>query len=266
MSEKIIIRPSSLNTFLQCPQQWYKVFILGENSIPNARAAIGTAIHAGAEVMWNDSIKAKTKVIAKSAMEDAAAEAWDEESQKGLRFDANEDDATAMREVRQGINTFIDDIVPWVDIPTGVEQRFTVQIDNHPIVEAVSGTLDYINENTGFLADIKTGKRKHSVADSEIQQSIYKFLAESNGVEVKGATIQNVVLKTKPEGHIMDSAINIPRAKAIVNTLLDTLDVYNEDTVDPDMLFRGNPKYYLCSPKYCNFWAKCRFVGHGDKA
>ena len=262
MDNKLVIRPSSLNGFLQCPQQWYRVFLLGEDGIPNARAAIGTAIHAGVENMWTDSILAKTKIVAVSSMEDAAMEALEEESQKGLRYDANEDEETAIATIRGGMRTFVDDILPWTDIPTAVEQRYTVSIDGHCIVEAISGTLDYINLKTGFIADVKTGKRKHNTADSEIQQSIYKYLVEENGIKVNGAVIQNVVLKTKMEGHTMDSAINIPRAKSIVNSLLDTLDVYNEDMVDPDVLFRGNPKWYLCSPKFCAFWSTCKFVGH----
>ena len=65
---KIILRPSSLDGGIQCPQQWYRVFILGGTSIPNSRAAIGTAIHKGVEEMWNDSIKAKTKVISPRAI------------------------------------------------------------------------------------------------------------------------------------------------------------------------------------------------------
>lgn len=263
MENKLVIRPSSLNGFLQCPQQWYQVFLLGHDGIPNARAAIGTAIHAGIENMWTDSIAAKTKIVAKSSMEDAAMEALDEESQKGLRYDAGEDEETAIATIRTGMEVFVNDILPWTDIPTAVEQRYTVKIDNHPVVAAISGTLDYVNTETGFIADVKTGKRKHNTADSEIQQSIYKYLVEENGIKVNGAVIQNVVLKTKPEGHTMESAINIPRAKAIVNTLLDTLDVYVEDKVDPDILFRGNPKWYLCSPKYCAFWSTCKFVGHG---
>ena len=85
------------------------------------------------------------------------------------------------------------------------------------------------------------------------------MLVEENGVKVNVSTIQNVVLKAKPEGHIMDAQINTHKAKRIVNTLLDVLEVYNQDIVDPDMLFRGNPKYYLCSPKYCKFFNECKF-------
>jgi CRISPR/Cas system-associated exonuclease Cas4 (RecB family) len=257
--DKIILRPSSIDTFLQCPQQWYRVFILGETSIPNSRAAIGTAIHAGVEQMWLDSMQAKTKVISMGSMADAAVEAFEEEEQKDLQFDANEDRNTCHKEILVGLDTYVEDITPYVPVPTGVEQRFTVNITDHPIVEGISGQLDYVDEEVGVISDLKTGKRKHNVANSSTQQSIYNYLAEENGVKVNVSTIQNVVLKAKPEGHIMDAQINKDKAKNIVNTLLDVLEVYNEDKVDPDMLFRGNPKYYLCSPKYCKFFEECKF-------
>jgi len=261
--DKITIRPSSLDTFLQCPQQWYQVFINGRTSIPNSRAAIGTAIHKGVEEMWRDSISAKTVVHSPSAMADAAMDAWKEETHDGVQYDAGETEGTCAKEIITGIDTFMEDIVPWVQIPTDVEQRYTVTIADHPIVEAVSGTLDYINTDVGIISDLKTGKRKHNTANSQTQQSIYKFLAESNGVQVNVSTIQNVVLKAKPDGHVMDAAINMDQAKNIVNSLLDVLEVVHTDTVDPDMLFRGNPKYYLCSPKYCAFFNECKFVGNG---
>jgi len=259
---KITIRPSSIDGFTQCPQQWYRIHILGENSIPNSRAAIGTAIHSGVETLWNESIAAKDKVVNKTAMEDAAMDALEKENQKGLQYDDGEDANSAQKEIRTGLGTFVTDIVPDTDIPTAVETRYSVDIDGHPIVARVSGTLDYINTATGFVADVKTGKRKHSVANSGTQQSIYQFLAEENGVDVKGAVIQNVILKQKPQGLVMNSAIDIPKAKAAVNNMLDVLDVYHQDVVDPNMLFRGNPKYFLCSEKYCAFFNDCKWTGH----
>ena len=259
--DKITLRPSSLDEFAQCPQKWYRSFIGGERGYVNSRAAIGTAIHAGVENMWNDCIPLKTKIHSPSSMADAAMDAWKEEEQKGMRYDAGESEGTCAKEILTGMDTFVDDIVPWVDIPTAVEQRYTVKID-HGLVDGISGLMDYVDTNRGVIADVKTGKRKHNVSNSSTQQSIYKYLAEENGVKVNWSTIQNVVLKKKPEGHVMDCAINIPKAKSLVNTLLDTLDVYLLDVVDPNILFRGNSKYWLCSPKYCAFYNNCKFVGN----
>jgi len=262
MSDKLILRPSSLDSFVQCPQQWYRVFILGGISIPNSRAAIGTAIHKGVEEMWNDSIKAKTKIASRGSMADAAMEAFKEEEQKGLVYSGDESQGSCAKEIVIGMDTYVDDIVPWVVIPTGVEQRYNITITNHPIVGGISGCLDYVEEKLGIISDLKTSKRKHNVSNSSTQQSIYKYLVEENKIKVNVSNIQSVVLKAKPEGHVMDAQINMPKAKSVVNSLLDTLEVLEKDVINPDILFRGNPKYWLCSPKYCAFYNECKFVGN----
>ena len=260
--DKIILRPSALDSSSQCPQQWYRTFILGGISIPNSRAAIGTAIHRGVEEMWTDSIKAKTKIASKGSMADAAMEAFIEEEQKGLVYDADESQGSCAKEIIIGLDTYVEDIVPWVVMPTGVEKRYSIEITDHPIVKGISGTLDYVEESRGIISDLKTSKRKHNVSNSSTQQSIYKYLVEENGIKVNVSNIQSVVLKAKPEGHVLDAQINITKAKAVVNSLLDTLEVLQKDIVDPDILFRGNPKYWLCSPKYCAFHSTCKFVGN----
>lgn len=259
----ITIRPSSVDTFLNCPQQWYRVFLLGQTSIPNARAAIGTGIHKGVEVMWQESMKANKKDINIGMMADAAVQAFDEEGQKDLQYDDGEDANTARRTIVQGVEAYADDIAPYAPIPNAVEKRFTIHISNHPIISAVSGTVDYIDDDT--IADVKTSKRKPTTSNYKVQQSIYKILARANGVNVQHSLIHGVVLKKEPEGLIksMNQDIDEAMAKYAVNSVIDTTAVLAKDIVDPDILFRGNPKYYLCSPKYCAFYNSCKFV-QGD--
>lgn len=258
MSDKLIIRPSSIDNFMQCPHQWKRVFLDGETSIPSARASIGTAIHKAAEVIWTDAIQSKKKDANLSMATDAAMEAFKEEEQLGLSYDLGEDRNTAAVEIVRGTEAFVDDIVPYVSIPEAVEERYTLEIKNHPIVSALSGTVDYIGD--GVIADVKTSKRKPTVANYTTQQSIYKILANANGKNVKHNQIHGVILKKAPEGTVLEADIDEARAKASVNSLLETLEVYDKDIAHPDVLFRGNPKYYLCSPKYCAFYNSCKFV------
>ncbi|MAF36723.1 hypothetical protein CL622_06420 [archaeon] len=254
--DKLVIRPSSIDTFLQCPQQWKRVFIDGVPSIPSGRAALGTAIHKAVEVMWNESIAAKEKSVNQSAMTDAAVEAFKEEEQHGLSYDTGDTRKSLMALIVPGTDAFIEDIVPYADIPEAVEKRYTVEIPNHPLVEAISGTVDYDGTT---MADTKTSKRKPTVSNYTIQQSTYKLLREKNGETVIDNQIHGIVLKKDPEGMILPAHIDMDLAKSAINSLLHTLEVYAEDKVDPDLLFRGNPKYYLCSPKYCAFYDTCKF-------
>ena len=174
---KFVIRPSSINSFVNCNFQWYNTFVLGTTTIPSARASIGTAIHKAAEVLWNDAIITGKKDVNLGKMSDAAIECYKEEHKKGLMYNEDEDETSAQVEVLRGTSCFVDDIVPFTDIPDAVETRLTVKL-SHRLVSSVSGTLDYLKRSTGIIGDIKTSKRKPTIANHIIQQSTYKMLAE----------------------------------------------------------------------------------------
>jgi len=251
----IVIRPSSIDNFQQCSYQWAKVFLEGVNTIPSSRAAIGTAIHKGVEVMWSEAIELNRKDPNTDMMFDAGVEAFKEESKLGMKYNDGETIDTCNKEIIEGTQAFVDELVPWLDIPTAVETRFTVDIGNHPVVTAISGTVDYLAP--GRIDDVKTSKRKPVVANYVTQQSIYKYLAEANGHPVSHNMIQAVVLKKKPDCHLLELEPNVDQAKYLVNNILDTLEVAVKDIVPIDVLFKCNTKYYLCSEKYCTLHGSC---------
>ena len=256
--DKITIRPSAVDTFFTCPYQWYNTFLLGKRTIPSARAAIGTAIHAAAQVLWTDAILAKKVDDNRSKLTDAAIASFQEQHEEGLQYDNGEDQNTAETSVVEGVHTFVDDIVPFTPIPLAVETRVSIKMD-HPVVAEIAGTIDYLSNDT--IADLKTSRRKPIPASYTTQQSVYKFLAEKNGYNVQHNVIQGVVLKAKPEGHIMQLEPKVEQTRYQLNMMLDTLRLYYEDKVSPEVLFRGNNKHYLCSPKYCTLYGnECQYT------
>jgi len=258
--DKLIIRPSSIDNFTGCAQQWYRVFILGERSIPNARAAIGTAVHAGVAEYWEGAMKTGEKLESYSHVVDCAMEAFAEEEKLGLQFKDGENKGTAQKDILVGTESFVEDIVPFVTIPKAVEKRYTINIPGHSVVKALSGTVDYIEGSC--IADVKTSTRKPTVGNYTTQQSIYRILANANGENITEGQIQGVVFRKsgKAEGMLLDANIDVVQSKALVNNLLDTLDVMAQDVVRPDVLFRGNPNYMFCSEKFCAFYNTCDFV------
>jgi len=251
---EIVLRPSAVDGFYQCAYQWGKTFLEGMNTIPNSRAAIGTAIHSAAETLWSEAILTGSKDENLSKMTDAAMEAWKEEAAKGMSYGDGEDANTCAVEIVRGTEAFIEDIVPFTEIPVAVEERFTVNID-HKLVKSISGTVDYITKDT--IADLKTSKRKPTPGNYTTQQSIYKYLAMENGVDVKFNLIQGVVLKKTPEGMILPMETDVDQAKDMVNIMLDTLDLVLLDVAPIETILRPNPKYYLCSQKYCALYGNC---------
>ena len=259
-STDVRIRPSAIDLFYNCSWQWGKVFLEGIVTIPNARASIGTSIHAGVEQMWTESIAKGKKEVNIGAMTDAAMEAWKEEAQKGIKFDDGEDAGTAAVEIIKGTEAFVEDILPFTDIPEAVEKFFKVDVDN-PIITEIGGTVDYIGR--GVLADIKTSKRALTPSSYVVQQSTYKFLAEANGEKIDHAYIQGVVLKKVPEGMILPMQTKVEQAKHLINGMLATMEVIASDRQPIETILRGNPKYYLCSNKYCSLYNECPWV-NGD--
>lgn len=256
-NEDIRIRPSAVESFYGCAYQWGKTFLEGISSIPNSRAAIGTAIHAGAEAMWKEAMDSGKKDPNLSMMTDAAMEAWKEETQKGLQMGDNESEGSCAMEIVKGTQAFIEDIVPFTSIPKGVEKFYKIELQ-HPLVAEIGGTIDYITDNT--IGDLKTSKRKSGPEGHTVQQSLYTHLARSNGVKVENNLIQQVVLKKEPEGAILKLEPDVEQAKYLVNTILDTLEVVVKDVAPIETILRPNPKHVFCSERFCAHYRTCPAV------
>lgn len=269
------LRPSSIGSFINCPYQWYNVFILGKNTIPGARAHLGTAIHKSAEVLWSDAINTGVKDLNISRATDAAVEELHEICKQQPPEYGDDKPEEIEKLAVEGAKAFINDLAPIIDIPLAVEKRYTIEIDN-PIIDKISGSLDYVGERS--IHDIKTTKNKPVMSNYSLQQGAYALLREGNGEQIDNIKIQAVVLKdatakkqSEAHGLLMDmiedntnpflSLESIKeQSRYVINNILDTVNVYSKDIVRPEILFRGNPKSMLCSNKYCNLYAECPFV------
>jgi len=253
-NEDFRIRPSSVESFYGCSYQWGKAFLEGVTSIPNSRAAIGTAIHAGVEAMWNDAIANGKKDPNLSMMTDAAMASWKEETHDGIQFGNGEDEGSCAVEIIKGTEAFVEDIVPFTSVPKAVETFYEIPLE-HVFVSSLGGTIDYLGSDT--IADVKTSKRKSGPEGHSVQQSLYKMLANANGENIQHNLIQQVVLKKQPEGAILQLEADIPHAKYLVNTLLDTLDLVAKDVAPIETILRPNPKHVFCSEKFCAHYRTC---------
>lgn len=260
----IRLRPSSVVAYYNCPHKWALTFLEGHTSRYNGRAAIGTAIHAAAEVLWTEAIATGKKDLNVAKSVDAAVEAFKElDKLEDIMYGKGEDLNTAVATVAGGAAVFVEDIAVYTDIPLFVEKLFEIAISGHPIVTSVGGTLDYLSTNT--IADVKTSQRAIQPQSHVIQQSIYKHVAEANGYPVEYSLIQGVVLTKQPKGIVDTLEPNVSQAKKMVNGILNTTRLAYEGNVSLDVLFHGNTGYYLCTPKYCDFHSGCKWA-QGDLA
>jgi len=235
--------------------------MLGRQSMPSNRAAIGTGVHAGVERLWLEAQKTGRLGSGLTEYVDAAQEEYKKAAEEVV-LDEGETVSGAQEEVEAGVKSYLGDIAPYADIPDDVEVRYTVKVPNSPIIKAISGTLDY--RAGGVISDVKTSKRKPVLNNYDLQQTTYKLLVEANGIPVERNLIHGVVFKkTGVEGSILElppeqADERMAFTKVTLKSLIARANAVAEG-VDPKLVFSGNPKHYLCSEKYCALYKECGF-------
>ena len=259
-SRGFVLRPSSLPTLLNCPKRWYEEFL--SQHTPTAHpsaAAVGTAVHKAAETYWRLCIKSGEKLPFDTQLMTHIAQKEFEsiEADPGLNWMADHTMTVAMEQIAIGVDAYAKSIVPTTEVPLAVETRVEKKID-HPVISAISGTIDSIYPNR--IVDIKCrmGKRKKNTSEFTLQQSVYVMLARHAGYDIKESCIHQLLLESGVV-HNEECFINIPKVEYIISNLLERLAAV-KDGLSPDIAFSGNSNQYLCNKKWCPYWSGCRFA------
>lgn len=253
---KLVLRPSGLQQFINCPIQWFQASLLHNYQRPAAAAEAGSSLHKGAEVGYTEKIKTG-KLPPLSVVTDATVEEWKLRNENGdIEFKDGQDYSKIETELVQDITNYHSEVMQECN-PLAVETRYSFDID-HPIFSAISGTIDIDLE--GGLADIKRTSKSigNNTAKYILQQSIYAWLKGENGKLCVSGEIHNVV--ANKDSKVVPLNFNINYAKFIVNQILDvTRDFWETGNVN---LFRGSSPVsnYLCSPNWCGYWNSCHYV------
>ena len=252
IQDKLVIRPSSLSTFLNCPYKWYLHHIEKIPTIPNAIMVTGTAVHKGAEVGYTEKIQTK-KLPPVDVLTDAAVEEFKEKIKEAKTDE--EDISKYEKAVVEDTKLYHSSVMKQVE-PVAVEKRYVVKLDN-PFIEEIGGTADIVLKNG--IGDIKLTLRK-AVADRyKLQLSTYAILAERvEGKPFNYAEIHNIV--NEKSAYIIPVSLALKQTKFIINNLIDSVTAVLSGQVLPEIAFRGNPTSFLCDKKYCDFYDRCPFV------
>lgn len=252
--EKIILRPSSIQQYINCKAQWFNVHIMGMKTPPAAAANAGTSVHFGAEVGYREKI-ANGNLPPLSVVLDAAVETWQETVKQGeLTYGEGETPEKCEHDIVRGMEDYYNDIMTTCD-PIAVEKRYTYNLD-HPMVESLSGTLDIVVERG--VRDIKFTKKKSTASHYILQQSTYGLLRELNDEKVTHLGIHNVIRGKEAVEFAMPYKPEY--AKFWINRILDDLEKFHQ--TGDESIFQGTSPttYYLCSEKWCAFYDQCKFV------
>lgn len=163
------ISPSSFNTFLHYPYEWYKVFVKGEEGFTgNTASVIGTIVHYAAEKVAKGETPRASEVV-----------------EYINSFDNSEDvDASIVHNVYPVMaNTLIETYVS-KNSYSHVEEFLSYDLGDNVWL---GGSIDAIH-NGDILVDYKTfnskSKPKSIPIHYKYQLLIYVFLARKNGINI----------------------------------------------------------------------------------
>lgn len=254
----INIRPSSVGGFHDCQFRWFNIHILGVKSWSGYAACRGTGVHAGAEHIWNEAIKAGQKTFSLDSAKDAAAQSvedsFNSDKQEVRLYDLETKDG-AKDDAVKGLEVYAKEIVTEVEIPVAVESYLKANLADDI---ALNGTFDGLSAD-GTIRDIKTSGRKAVPSKYIDQMSIYARLAEVNGLNPNMKfSIENIVfLKTSIKSHIFELDVDIPTAQRKIDDIVARYRWYQERPEDGHLVFPANTSSYLCNEKYCPVYDTC---------
>jgi len=255
------LSPSSMNTFLKCPKQWYFRYEEGIKIAPGGALILGSAYHSGIETNFRAKVNTgedepldvildsystafdrRKGEVEKAGWEGRKPGAWKDEGSGLLQTYMIGDPEHGQKAIAPNV------------IPTMVETPFTIEVDgmDKPIV----GYIDLVRKAMigETIVDHKTSSRKPQAAP-DVQSMIYTVAYHATfgpdcGYELHGAVRPG---KTTP-GRIEVVEVIVPPSDCM--WVLDQAVAVEKQIMAG--IFPGNPNGWWCSDKYCGYWPICR--------
>jgi hypothetical protein len=250
---------SSLGTFLRCPEQFRRVYLLGQRARPGAALVWGSADHYAHEQNFAQKILSHTD-IAKPEVELAFAEGFDrsidEQGGEG-EVDWGDDKPSALKDKGvKLVGVYHEQVSPRVQ-PTAVEKAVKLELEGVPV--PVIGRVDIATETTLIEGKTAASKKREPEPQWRLQGALYQ-LATGLPLEwhVKTKTklpavytpLEEPGLRFVASKLLLDTTVE--RMRRVVASMLYLYSLYGADEPWPT----AAPDYgWACG--YCGFRPEC---------
>ncbi len=253
------IHKSQLQTYSNCPMQFYFRWV--ENIIipPGSAILVGKSVHASAQ----QDLTAKRDtgaLLPLDAVTEAARDSVNSEWDKpeGVTLDDDEkllgeqrvrgetvDAAVSLASLHHG------KLAPALE-PKHIERPFTVELNGFPV--DISGTLD-LQEINGTLRDLKTRSATPpaGLADSSLDLTFYGLAAQALDREPPPVLALDCLVKTKTPKLVTQTTT---RGEVAYRALLLRIAVVAK-AIESGIFPPCSPEHWMCSEKFCGYFGMC---------
>jgi hypothetical protein len=273
VTDDLVIRPSSLTTFNDCPRRWAARNLRDEvaaagytasRSIAmNAGAAVGSGVHAAVAYTLGQKIATGGASIGTDADAEEAGIVEVRERVEKEGFDADKatpDLNTAERQIRRMSRAYRrSDAV--AETPLQSEERLEAVIADGI---ALSGQVDalMVGDPDQTVRDLKTGTSRRA---NGVQYGAYALIWRAHGhrpqllVEDYLRRVPLAHEQPMPEPHRIDVQTAMLEAWETIDAIARAVAEFRRRAADPNgrppnMAFRSNPGSSLCSARWCPAW------------
>lgn len=259
----VTVRASSVPELFDCAARWYAKHIDGLTRPSSGPAHLGTSLHASTAAFDQSRIDGRNITA-----DDAAGVFVDTLRHPERDVEWGDDrvaDAEAIGLRLHGI--YCRDWAPREHY-VGVEiQCDSLDVDCGPVVIRLTGHTDRVRlagEGRHGIVDLKSGRRAVG-ADGRavtkghgLQTAVYELLAEEATGQPMAAPAQITGLQTTRQARVGVGTIHAAR-RALLGTPEQPGALHAAAQYFATGTFPGNPRSYLCSPKYCPAYANCHW-------
>lgn len=250
---------SQLETYSRCGEIYRRRYIEGEIIPPGLPARIGSGVHKGAEVNFRKKIKTGQDEPL-DVIQDAAAEAYVKELEKGVFF-SPEEASGAKRAMAEGKDTvvslatlFRQELAPKVQ-PLLVEETVIVDL---PGVELPIVTVLDCYTQTKALRDLKTSGKKwgEERAHSSNQPTAYREAVKAVTGEYPESICFDVLVYSKTPALQTLQTVRTEDDSLILSRKFNLMLAAISAGIFPP----AEPGSWVCSPLRCGYWFTCPYI------
>lgn len=244
MSEKILLRPSEVNCYVQCSAK-YRFQYVDRIQVPKALAlAFGSSVHSSLEKNYRQKIETREDLSVEEVVQEFS-DAFDRETQEVEKVELLEEPESKDIGIKL-VGCYHRKIAPILQ-PKAVEHKVEATYKGYDY--GITGTIDLLTENLE-LHDHKTaGKRMSAPPDSHVRQgSAYHLMATAIGEKIKSVSFDYLVKKKNPEVYSAviqtDPMYFLKLAQVVGEAVQRGVFIPNRDSV-------------MCNKRFCKYFAVC---------
>lgn len=261
------ISVSQMEMLWRCGEQYRRRYMEGERILPGIALHIGTGVHAGAEVNFNQKIETHEDLPV-SDIVDAAVSGFEVRYQSdGLALTDDE----ASQGLASVVGAAKDQLVQLAEChateqapdyqPTEVEHRSRIVFPNatHDLLAVTD-----LRDDQGRITDFKTAAKKKpkDEADKSVQLTVYSAAYQVDHGRPSTECRFDTVTKTKtPARQVLISHRTQADYVALLARVNSTIAA-----IAAGVFLPASTGAWNCSPKWCGYWASCPYVNSERKA